>query len=99
MTGLPRWRVLVDENYHYKDPESRWELGVFDTAEEALSECRRMVDDDLREFHRPGMSADALLTAYQALGDDPFVVPIDGAAAVDFSAWAYAEQRCAIICG
>jgi hypothetical protein len=42
---------------------------------------------------------DALLAGYRALGDDPFIVPVDGAAAIDFSAWSYAEERCGAICG
>jgi hypothetical protein len=93
------YRVLVDENSHYQDPESRWELGTFDTAAEALAACRKMVDEDLLEQHKPGMSAADLFTVYKALGDDPFIVPVDGAAPIEFSAWDYAEERCRAICG
>jgi hypothetical protein len=93
------YHVTVDENSHYQDPESRWELGTFDTADEAISACRRMVDDDLMNLHKPGMAVDALLAGYRALGDDPSIAPVDGAAAIDFSAWSYAEERCGAICG
>jgi hypothetical protein len=93
------YRVMVDENSHYQDPESRWTLGTFDTADAALAACRRMVDEDLVNLRRPGMTADALLAGYRALGDDPFVVSIGGAATVEFSAWGYAEERCRAICG
>jgi hypothetical protein len=93
------YRVIVDENFHYMDPDQRWELGVFATAEQALAACRRMVEDDLRDLRKPGMSAEELITAYQTFGDDPFIVPIDGAPAVEFSAWDYAERRSAEICG
>jgi hypothetical protein len=99
VTARARYRVWVDENSHYQDPESRWTLGTFDTADAALAACRKMVDDDLMNLHRPGMAADALLAGYRALGDDPFVVPISGAAAVEFSAWTYAEEMCRAICG
>jgi hypothetical protein len=99
MTAMARYRVMVDENSHYQDPESRWTLGTFDTAEQALAACRKMVDDDLMILHKPGMAADALLTGYRALGDDPFIVPLDCAAAVEFSAWDYAEERSRAICG
>ena len=58
-----------------------------------------MVDDDLMNLHKPGMAVHALLAGYRALGDDPFIVPVDGAAAIDFSAWSYAEERCGDICG
>jgi hypothetical protein len=46
-------RVMVDENFRYQDPESRWTRGTFDTAEEALAACRKMVDDDLMNLHQP----------------------------------------------
>jgi hypothetical protein len=92
------YRVMVDENFHYQDPESRWTLGTFDSAEEAITACRRMVDEDLREHHKPGMSAADLFIVYQALRDDPFIVPVDGATTVEFSAWTYAEERCRAIC-
>jgi hypothetical protein len=93
------YRVLVDENSRYQDPEPHWTFGTFDTAAEALSACRKVVDEDLREHHKPGMSAADLFTADKALGDDPFMVPVDGAAAIEFSAWDYAEERCRAICG
>jgi hypothetical protein len=44
------------------------------------------------------MAADALLTGYRALGDDPFIVPVDGAAMVEFAAWD-SEERRQTICG
>jgi hypothetical protein len=75
--------VLLDENFHYQDPESRWTLGTFDTAEAAISACRKVVDDDLIVLHESGMAADALLAGYRALSDDP----VAGAAMVEFSAW------------
>jgi hypothetical protein len=66
--------VLLDENFHYQGPESRWTLGTFDTAEAAISACRKMVDDDLIILHESGMAADALLAGYRALSDEPFIV-------------------------
>jgi hypothetical protein len=91
-----KYRVMVDQNF---DPEERWTLGTFATADEALSACRRIVDEDLGQIHKPGMSAAELIERYRTFGDDPFIVPIDGAPAVDFSAWDYAEQRAAKVCG
>jgi hypothetical protein len=97
---MARYKVMVDDNFHYEDPEERWEQGVYETAEDALAACRRINDHSLREGYRPGMSAQAVYDYYTSFGDDPFVVIIDG---VDdnfkFSAWSYAEQRCHSICG
>jgi hypothetical protein len=93
------YRVVVDENFHFMDPDERREIGIFDSAEDALAACRRIVENDLRDFRKPGMSAKELIAAYHTFGDDPFIVPIDGAPAVDFSAWDYAEQRAVKVCG
>lgn len=99
MTSAKRYTVMVDENSHYQDPDSRYTKGTYSTVEEALTECRRMVDADLAGLRQPGMSAKALITAYQLDGRDPFVVSPKGAEKVDFSAWDYAEQRAAVLCG
>jgi hypothetical protein len=53
------------------------------------------VDDYLNQAHSPGMSAETLYSSYKMFGEDPFVVGAD----VAFSAWAYAKERCAQICG
>jgi hypothetical protein len=90
-----KYRVMVDENF---DPDERWTLGIFATAEDALSACRRMVDEDLEQIHKPGMAVAELIERYRTFGDDPFIVPIDGSPAVKFSAWSYAEQRATAIC-
>ena len=91
--------VMVDENSHYLDRDERWTRGSYATAEEALAECRRIIDADLAELHQPGMAAEQLITGYRASGRDPFIIPRDGAEFVAFSGWTYAEQRAAAICG
>lgn len=97
--SAPRFRVLVDDNSHFMDDDERWTLGVYDTAEEALAACRRLVDASLAEGFEPGMSADALFGHYKAYGDDPFITSIDGqGTAPVFSAWQYAEERAKAMC-
>jgi hypothetical protein len=97
---MPRYRVVVDDNFHYMEPEARREQGTYETVEEALSACRGIVDQSLSESYEPGVSPEALYEHYVSFGDDPFVVVIDG---VDdrakFSAWSYAKERCRAMCG
>ena len=93
-----RYRVLVDDNFHYMDPEAQWTAGEFDTAAAAIAKCKAIVDENLAQMHEPGMTADLLYQAYTAFGDDPFVVAPRDAEAVAFSAWDYAQERCATIC-
>ena len=97
---MPRYKVTVDDNFHYQEPEERWELGIYATLEEALAACRGIVDQALKEEYRPGISAEQLYDRYTSFGDDPFVVVLDGTdEGARFSAWDYAKERCRALCG
>jgi hypothetical protein len=97
---MPRYRVMVDDNFHYQDESERRELGVYKTLEEALAACRAVVDRSLSEEYRPGISAEKLFDRYTSFGEDPFIRAVDGAnEGVLFSAWTYAKERCEAICG
>ena len=87
------YKVMVDDNFHYMEEDERWEYGTFASAEEAVDACRRLVDEALMSEYRDGASAEQLFVRYTSFGDDPFIVALDDAEKVDFSAAAYAEQR------
>ena len=96
---MPRYRVVVDDNFHYMDPDERREQGTYETVEEALATCRGIVDHSLAENYEPGVSADALYDHYVGFGDDPFIVVLGGADdRAKFSAWDYAKERCRAMC-
>jgi hypothetical protein len=95
---VSRYKVLIDDNFHYMNEEYRDTAGVFETAAEAIAECKEIVDDCLKPMLQPGMTAAALYEQYEGFGDDPFIVPVDpNDAPVAFSAWAYAKQRCQVL--
>lgn len=73
-----RYRVLVDDNFHYMDESERDQLGEFDTLEDAVLACKRIVDEFLISNYRPGMTVAELLTQYAFYGEDPFVYTGDG---------------------
>ncbi len=87
------YKVMVDDNFHYADEDERFEYGTFRAAEEALETCRRLVDEALVAEYQDGNTATQLFDRYKSFGDDPFVVALDGARKIEFSAWTYAEQR------
>jgi len=96
---MARYKVLIDDNFHYMDEESRYQHGVFETAEEAIAACRKIVDSALKEQYEPGLSASALYHRYMQFGEDPFILTIDGAGAdPEFSAWDYAKARSMAMC-
>jgi hypothetical protein len=88
--------VWVDDNYHYMDEDERYKLGEFKTLDAAIAACKKIVDDFLASTYAPGMSAAELNASYTGFGEDPWIA---GEERVLFSAWTYAEQRCAEICG
>jgi hypothetical protein len=88
---MARFQVMVDDNFHYMDESERFAHGGFDSLEAAVDACRRMVDRDLGELHRPGMSGDELYRQYVSFGSDPYIVGVGPD--VPFSAWDYAQER------
>lgn len=91
--------VLIDDNFHYMDESARYQLGVFDTLDDARDAARLVVDEYLRSAYEPGMDSDTLFASYTAFGEDPFIVPTDQpAAGVLFSARDYARDQCASMC-
>ncbi len=97
---MPRYKVMVDNNFHYHELEERWVKGVYDTAQEALAACHELVDQSLREVFEPSMSAEVLYDSYTSFGDDPFIIVLDGVDdSAKFSAWTYAKERCRVMCG
>jgi hypothetical protein len=88
-------RILVDDNFKFMDEDERYQHGVFDTVDEALGECRGIVDADLAAMAKPGLSPQALYNLYVSFGRDPFII-CDGAddKAAAWSAWKYSKARC-----
>jgi hypothetical protein len=97
---MPRYRVMVDDNFHYQDSHERREQGTYESVDEALAACRGIVDQSLQEEYRAGISAEALYGRYMSFGDDPFIMVLEGADdSATLSAWSYAKERCRVICG
>ena len=91
------YKVFIDENAHHGDESERWLQGEAESYESALAACHRIIDEFLASNHRAGMTADDLFKLYSLFGEDPFIVPDDGAQR--FSGWDYAKRRCAELCG
>ena len=96
------FKVMIDDNFHYMDPEERYCAGEFESAEAAIIYCRSIVDQYLVETlaseKTRSMSPNELWESYTSFGEDPFVVATDGEERVAFSAWSYARSRCDSLC-
>ncbi|MFQ5570247.1 MAG: hypothetical protein ACE5G0_11270 [Rhodothermales bacterium] len=90
------YTIYVDDNYHYQDESERYTLGTFKTYPDAIRAARKVVNKSLAASYKRGMTPAALLHAYKTFGKDPYIIPDEGDSR--FSAWTYAEERCAVIC-
>lgn len=87
------YKVIVADNFHYQDETEEYIAGIYATAEEALSEAKRIVDVSLRACVKPGRTADELYDLYTTFGEDPYIVAMDDSPELSFSAWDYARTR------
>jgi hypothetical protein len=89
-----RYKVMVDDNFHYMDDNERYEFGTFLNVEDAIAACKNIVESNLAGFIKPGMTAAELYDLYGYFGDDPFILTIvPNTGEVHFSAWHYAKER------
>lgn len=93
------YRVLIDSNFHYQDESERATHGVFETAEEAVTACKAILDGWLTDAFKPGTTSEDLWQSYVAFGDDPWVQAVDpkDAPAGNFSAWDYVREQCEVL--
>jgi hypothetical protein len=91
-----KYKVVVDDNFHYMDESERYTHGEFESFDIALSAAKALVDGELRSLYRSGITADELYSHYTSFGNDPFILSEDQSC--HFSAWNYARERCQEIC-
>jgi hypothetical protein len=96
---VSRYKVMVDDNFHYMDQDERYELGTFSTIEEAVAACKQLVDEDLRALAEgKNCTPEELYDYYVSFGSDPFVVALDSQdARLSFFAWDYAKERSLVL--
>lgn len=90
------YTIYINDNFHYMNPDERITGPTFNTAEEAVAECKRIVDRNLRWLRLGAKDPNdpkGLYRRYVSFGDDP-LIKADGPNQKLFSAWTYAEERC-----
>lgn len=87
---MKKYAVYVDDNFHYMDPDERYKAGEYETLEEAIKVCEKIVDESLEEFYVPGMSNSELTSQYCFFGEDPW---ISGPGNIPFHGRDYARER------
>jgi hypothetical protein len=90
------FQVIYIDNYSAPGEGASYVGGSFNSYEEAVEHCKRVVDSFLEEEHKPGMSAEQLSERYAMFGEGAIVSSGTGE---QFSGWDYATHRCALLCG
>jgi hypothetical protein len=96
---MSRYKVMVDDNFHYMEEDERDEVGTFSTIEEAIAACKQIVDNSLRHLAKgKTYTPDDLYDYYTSFGSDPFIVALDPKDdPPSFSAWNYAKERSQVL--
>ncbi len=89
-----KYKILVDDNFHFMDESERYASGEFATYEEAAVKCKAIVDDFLVSAIEPGMTAEQLFGSYTMFGEDPYII---GGKENSFEAWDYAKKQCVVL--
>lgn len=79
-----QFKIFVDDNYHYMDKSERYEVGSYDSLEEAVNKCRELTIRSLKDLYEKGITPEKLKTQWLMFGEDPYV--FGGHGAVPFSA-------------
>ncbi|RLB03850.1 MAG: hypothetical protein DRG59_11130 [Deltaproteobacteria bacterium] len=87
-----KYIVYVDDNFHFQDETERYRVGEFDSCDEAITVCKKIVDEYFERLEKGKSSFKELWDGYMLYGEDPFISTSDPEC--KFSAWAYAKERC-----
>ncbi len=79
-----KYKVYVDDNYHYMDVSERYAAGSYDSLKEALEKCKEITIKSLGDQFERGITPDKLQAQWSMFGEDPFIVGGDGS--IPFSA-------------
>ena len=79
-----KYKVFVDDNYHYMDTSERYSVGSYDSLEEAVNKCKEITIKSLKDYYEKGISPETLSAQWAMFGEDPYV--FGGDVAVPFSA-------------
>ena len=91
-----KYTVFVDDNFHNGAEEERYLLGEYESCQDAITVCKKIVDDFMSKGYRNGMSFKEMWEGYMMFGEDPFIESKDPECT--FSAWSYVKQRCVELC-
>lgn len=89
-----KYTVRILDNFHFMDESEEYNSGIFNTYEEAVSKCKKIIDDFLESAHQPGETATQLYETYVMYGETPIIW---GDGLGNFSSNDYCRERCVFL--
>jgi hypothetical protein len=78
-----KYKVFVDDNYHYGSDSDRMSAGSYRSLKRAIKKCQKITISSLKHLCEEGMTPGKLSAQWSMFGDDAFIV---GGDSVHFSA-------------
>lgn len=79
-----KYKVYIDDNYHYMDESERYTVGSYKSLEKAIEKCKKITIKNLEGLYEKGITPEKLSAQWSMFGEDPFIV--GGGESVPFSA-------------
>ena len=79
-----KYKIYVDDNYHYMDESERYVADSYSSLEEAVERCKELTIKSLEDLYEDGITPENLSAQWAMFGEDPFIRGGDGS--VPFSA-------------
>lgn len=90
------YAVWAHHSFHLSGEAEKYLVGRFDSCDEALEACRRLVEEFLESSYQEEMSPETLMEEYEASGPDPYIEPRREECV--FRAREWARERAAEVC-
>lgn len=87
-----KYKVIIDENFHFMDENERYRSGGYQTFEDAVNKCKQILDEFLTDAKSVNDTPESLYMTWRMYGENPFVV--GGKTSEKFIASEYVENRC-----
>jgi hypothetical protein len=68
-----KYKIYVDDNYHYMDESERYVADSYSSLEEAVERCKELTIKSLEDLYEDGITPENLSAQWAMFGEDPFV--------------------------
>ena len=79
-----KYKVFVDDNYHYMDESERYVADSYSSLEDAVERCKELTIKSLEDLYEDGITPENLSAQWAMFGEDLYIVGAGGS--VPFSA-------------